>query len=628
MLIEERIAETVRAAVKAKHQREGRRSMVLPPRVGPGTKLKSLIAPLGFPTCGACNAMLVKMDAGGPDWCVAHKQEIVDAVLARAKATNALRDLSRIGGTEKDAAEFIGNLVDEAIRQARSLQPVKVRQVNNGLGDALLGLCAVMGLQAENPDRQFAYGAVKHSIAFTSLFDHSLGLLRNSRGEWHGQIDGFYDFRCKSDPHWSRIARYCISLGVRHAAMPMLRDRDGLARLTADCAGAYVVAPFVASDGSRDREYPRNKSRQLYDLLRGRGHRVIVLHDDSNDLGDFDGCEVWLSRPAKEVVSLMVNAACVIGGDSGLTHLSGMLGVPTVVLSGSFDARKIHDFYHRCYHIHGTLSCDGCFRQRPFDRIKCGQGGCASLATVPVEDIVDAAERAVKLHGSKVRVVSWHSPAYQQLADVTWPTKQRWAERHGCESYVRRCNQMDGWRQISWWREQLRLMRHGQWLWSIGADAAITGDGEPPTDDACDVVIALDGYGINSDSILLRNAPATLELLAGMEHLRGGCANEQEAMACALSNCEQYATFRVRLGIGLRADGRPASDEMYDRCRRLFTRHRAKLVPQRELNAYDVPSYGHGDKWAGQSWHRGDLVLHVPGKPLNTRLDVLKNAIK
>jgi hypothetical protein len=50
-----------------------------PPVVGPGTRLKRILARLGLretPTC-ACRSMRVKMDAVGNEWCREHMDEIL-----------------------------------------------------------------------------------------------------------------------------------------------------------------------------------------------------------------------------------------------------------------------------------------------------------------------------------------------------------------------------------------------------------------------------------------------------------------------------------------------------------------------------------------------------------------------
>lgn len=80
------------------------------PLRGPGTALKRLLAAIGIvttPRC-ACAATARKMDEGGPDWCRAHLDEIVDVMAREAKARSL--PFSRLAGKA---------LVRLAIRLAR-----------------------------------------------------------------------------------------------------------------------------------------------------------------------------------------------------------------------------------------------------------------------------------------------------------------------------------------------------------------------------------------------------------------------------------------------------------------------------------------------------------------------------
>lgn len=47
-----------------------------PPPKGPGTELIALNKELGFDACGLCKDTAKKMDAGGPDWCVEHREAL------------------------------------------------------------------------------------------------------------------------------------------------------------------------------------------------------------------------------------------------------------------------------------------------------------------------------------------------------------------------------------------------------------------------------------------------------------------------------------------------------------------------------------------------------------------------
>ena len=493
-----------------------------------------------------------------------------------------------------------------------------------GLGDALLGLCSVIGYCRAHPDEDVTYGAAKHTTTFTSLFDlpkgFDLGWGKEadlSSGDL--RIGANFDTRCKSDPAWTRLRAYGEAIGDPVPVMPKLRHPDRLRALASDYEGAVVLAPCVAVPQWRNREYPRHSWLALAKRLRDSGRRVLIADNVTERLELFKGFELVMGPaqgwPADRLIGLMLNASCLVGNDSGLAHLSGIVGCPTVVLGGVTGGDKLFQYYARVECLQGPLPCDSCWWMGEYRSALC-DSGCASLSAIPQDSIVAAIERAGRRRHARVRIATHYSREHLPLHRLTWPSKLAYAWRHRLDWHC------DGERSdLTWqvWLDQLEQMPEGQWLWVLGTDAVITGDRDVHDLLDGDVVVASDDNGVNCDSMLLRNCQAVRELVASCIRLRDtNQFLEQGAMQSVLSG-RRYEDFSRLVGLTHRYGG-PASKESLSRMRKVLDCHqvRVNLVEQCELNAYPSDQYGSvGGKW---SWKPGDLVCHLPGKSLADRL--------
>lgn len=206
----------------------------------------------------------------------------------------------------------------------------------------------------------------------------------------------------------------------------------------------------------------------------------------------------------------------------------------------------------------------------------------------------------------KFALVTAHNDAYQPLADITWDqNKKLYAERHGYDAIA----MTDGFQfpvlQISFERTQLiiDLLESGKydWIHACGCDTMITNFNirlEDLADNDYDFVIATDCYNINNDSFLARNTPTTIAWLQHIVDVR-----ERYLDAKWLDQSAMIDT------IGMMGD-------------------RIKVVPQRELNAYNydlypglVPHIYKKDLLGNDGqWQSGDFLIHWPAVPNHQRI--------
>ncbi len=235
----------------------------------------------------------------------------------------------------------------EAEEQARTGNVLSVNLAANGIGDALLGLVAVAGLAQASPGKEVVYKAPGVSHQWLRLFDGYDRLEHHqpppssasdqSRQPLPGDLEmnkGYFAHR--EDREGPRWLRYCRNIGAPGPALPALRDRQRLLDLGREWAGAVVLAPF--SVGSW-REWKIENWHAVVRLLKAQGFRVVAVHS-VDSFGNLD-CEHHHGLPAEQVAGMMLNAACVIGVDSGPMHFAGALGVPAVAVCGSIPGGNV-----------------------------------------------------------------------------------------------------------------------------------------------------------------------------------------------------------------------------------------------------------------------------------------------
>jgi hypothetical protein len=250
---------------------------------------------------------------------------------------------------------------------------VVVNQGAGGIGDALQGLWVSKAVRQAEPGREVTYRLGPRAFDFVRLFDGYDHIGTHERDEaGHLRLGGparqlnegyilEEQHRLGAEP---RIDRYCRNAGVPGPVRPLLRDPERVRQLGQRFAGCVVLAPISAGP---DREYSLPGWRAVGRLLHEAGYRTVVTHRDAAEY-DQKGAdrlrgfasEMLLDRPADEVAGLILNAACFIGGDSGLAHLAGTLGTPGVVLCGPTRGTTVFSHYPSLTFLEGVLGCTGC----------------------------------------------------------------------------------------------------------------------------------------------------------------------------------------------------------------------------------------------------------------------------
>ena len=160
-----------------------------------------------------------------------------------------------------------------------------------------------------------------------------------------------------------------------------------------------VIAPFSHSD---IRDWPDEHFARLVGLLLPRwagefriiGTRsqairaaaIVRPYDASRVLSDCGRLN------SKEMVSLVREAACVIGNNSGITHLSSWLGRPTVcIFGGAHERSEWRPISFSARTVTRSIGCAPCHLHRAAD---CPYGK-ACLTGIDPEHVADVVLEAI-----------------------------------------------------------------------------------------------------------------------------------------------------------------------------------------------------------------------------------------
>jgi predicted O-methyltransferase YrrM len=260
----------------------------------------------------------------------------------------------------------------------------------DGLGDHLLGLTAAAGLKRDHPDKEIVYSVRHRGLAcwLTHFGGHDTlvyGALDcptfRPHDTYAAQIDG---------RTWRGRWRYYAEACGTTAVLPPVRPQP-----LSPHAGAVLLCPGTAKPEYGDRRWPPASWLELERLLREAGVPTVVIDDDPLRVAGFASPKLLRGTPA-EVIAAVHGAACLVGNDSGMAHLAGMLSTPTVALCGVIEGGKIFGLYPTVRPIDGPLGCTGChWRGETRKRAGCGPAGCASLNLIAPGEVLAAALDAI-----------------------------------------------------------------------------------------------------------------------------------------------------------------------------------------------------------------------------------------
>ena len=205
----------------------------------------------------------------------------------------------------------------------------------------------------------------------------------------------------------------------------------------------------------------------------------------------------------------------------------------------------------------------------------------------------------------KMAIVSIFNDRHQDLADLTWyNNKVKYAEKHGYLALPKTNNFSPEQVHFDKFVHILDVMKTRpdvDWVWWLDNDAMITNFDikvEDLVDTDYHVIMPTDIAALNTGSFIVRNS-----------------AQAGEWLEFLLSKKKEYKDDKKWFE-------QQAVIDFYPKFQELF-----KIIPQQWLNSYDYKMYNvEGTDLLGQDgqWYPGDFVIHWPGLPNESRIQLAK----
>ena len=196
-------------------------------------------------------------------------------------------------------------------------------------------------------------------------------------------------------------------------------------------------------------------------------------------------------------------------------------------------------------------------------------------------------------------LATFNSESYQELADITIPLKQRYAEKWEYDFHSR---VFDGnMERIGWYRfvEILNLLENYDEVFWLDCDAVIMNSAKRADIITGDLICTADLHGLNTGVMIARSVPIVKQLFwvitggYGIEHFGNHPWGEQAALIHLLSM--------------------PPYDRLLN------------CVPQRRMNSYLRDAYSVMPDYIAGNYEPGDFIIQLAGLPYSQRVSLARD---
>src|SRR5262245_59383364 len=193
-----------------------------------------------------------------------------------------------------------------------------------GIGDHLCALACAEGLRQSGQARTIILAGRSGELAWLRPFAGDIQLredVQPSARTLVFDINDYARWRRQRRARWEYWSGLC---GVP-PALPAYRPSPEEVERARAFAGVVILVPFAVY---AERTWPLERWLWLESLLRARGFRCLVLDDRHGRCERFVS-EKMTQQPPPAVTAAVAAAGYVVGNDSGIVHLAGVLRRPT-----------------------------------------------------------------------------------------------------------------------------------------------------------------------------------------------------------------------------------------------------------------------------------------------------------
>jgi len=258
-----------------------------------------------------------------------------------------------------------------------------------GIGDAVSALYVACGLADTGVSVRYRTRHLPWLIGVNhpdlEILPHSsvgVNVAHDASGELKSSALG----TCPSRPDW-----YCRNVSRMANVRPFTASRPKKVQKPDPVIGSgYVV--FSPFSHHHSREWPIARWQELAKSLSMAGRKVVVIDRAGRGnvleraFGQTAGVSWHFGMSPAWTVACIANASQFVGNDSGMAHVAGLHGTPSVVVSTILKADFV--FGKVVESIRGVEAdgwdCQGCGWQRP-----CPTGNrCGALDSIPAEKVL------------------------------------------------------------------------------------------------------------------------------------------------------------------------------------------------------------------------------------------------
>lgn len=315
-----------------------------------------------------------------------------------AKGTDGNKHLVRLMRLESVYPE---EATAQPLNGNRPAVPVHLANHAYGIGDAITGLYAAAGLV------KAGFSVVYHTRFPEWLSRASLaGLTITGAAPPEEAVDLNADYleqiRYGGDKaRWYSMLAAAVLPGEGRpgtgiAAPPQAPARPqidvALADPVLDLSNYVLLAPFAAH---ASRDWPESHWRRLASLLNEAGYEVVAIgvkRDETRLRRTFERTYAYwvLDQSPEWVTAAMLEAECVVGPDSGMVHLAGLLGVPAVCVHSHLPSAFLFGSAPTVSSVTPGTECQFCRWQADRGYNEICADACSALAAVSPEQVLDS----------------------------------------------------------------------------------------------------------------------------------------------------------------------------------------------------------------------------------------------
>ncbi len=270
-----------------------------------------------------------------------------------------------------------------------------------GIGDAITGLYTAAGAA------EMGYKVVYHTryprwLARASHPNLTITDEEPPKGTPDMDTDHSEQLRYSRDKVRWYAGRVAGALPVWNGARPVIDREVRLPRV--DFPRYVVISPFAAWES---RDWPEMHWRRLAHLLRESGREMIVIgmeKEEERIARTFDkSFAYWAIKKddswVEWVTDLMLGAEAVLGLDSGMIHMAGLLGVPSVSIHAHLPPEFLFSCAPSVRSAGAQTACSYCRWQEDRGFNEGCNSACSALATVGPERVMEELANSLQLRG-------------------------------------------------------------------------------------------------------------------------------------------------------------------------------------------------------------------------------------